>query len=123
MKPVPWAALGWFTVALVALMMAIRAFRTPMPFVVQPPPHSTVLPLPTLQSQPAQAASGVHPVITPQTLPAGARPSIAAGHRLLKCVVNGQVTYTNNPQECPVGAASSVTVYPTQGYLPTKPPS
>ncbi len=121
MRPFPWAAVGWFAVALFALGMAIRAFRTPVLPVVQSLPHGMALPHPTPQFKPAQAASGVHPAIAPQTLPTRAGPSTAAGHRLLKCVVNGQVTYTNNPQDCPVGTASSVTVYPTKGYLPTRP--
>ncbi|MGC9185472.1 MAG: hypothetical protein ACP5GC_08510 [Thiomonas sp.] len=121
MRPFPWAAVGWFAVALFALGMAIRAFRMSVPPVVQPPSRGMALPQPTPQFKPAQAASDVHSTIPPQIPLIAAKPSTAAGHRLLKCVVNGQVTYTNNPQDCPVGTASSVTVYPTKGYLPTRP--
>ena len=123
MNRFPWAAVGWFIVAVFALGMSVSAFRSSRPVagfhVLQtvPPPSPAALfkpvsPQPTPQSFAAGSLSapGTAPPATP-----------TAGVRLLKCVVHGQVTYTNNPQDCPMGTASSVTVFPTQGYLATKP--
>ena len=119
MTRVPWAAVGWFVLSVIALGMAIRAFHAPAPGLSaqvvqgQKAPSAvaaTTTVLPASKLQPDARSATIAP---PQTK--------AAGVRLIKCVVHGQVTYTNNPQECPAGSASAVTVYPTQGYLPSKP--
>ena len=122
MTRVPWVAVGWFVLTVIALGMAIRAFHAPAPGLSaqvvqgQKAPSAvaatTTVP-PASKLQPDARSAQPAKVIPPQTK--------AAGVRLIKCVVHGQVTYTNNPQECPAGSASAVTVYPTQGYLPSKP--
>ncbi|NNM64904.1 MAG: hypothetical protein HKL99_09885 [Burkholderiales bacterium] len=123
MNRIPWAAVAWFSFSASALVMAISAFRSPLHRTGLQAPQSLLPPRPGVQfkqarpsqtHQPDSAGIVHHPsgTLLQQSV---------AGVRLLKCVVNGQVTYTNNPQDCPTKAASSVTVYPTQGYLPTNP--
>ena len=69
---------------------------------------------------PSPSSPNLHPSPRPLTPSAEKHPFSAAGDKLLKCMVNGQVTYTNNPQDCPDGTVSNLTVYPTKGYLSMK---
>jgi hypothetical protein len=120
-KPIPWAAVAWFAVSIIALGMSIKTFQSATGPLHGHAPQSGLIPSPATSVAPAPVSPSAHTAATTQTPPVQKRPLIAAGDKLLKCVVSGQVTYTNNPQECPAGTASDLTVYPTQGYLPTKP--
>jgi hypothetical protein len=120
-KPIPWAAVAWFVVSIIALGMSIKTFQTDVGLLHGHAPQSGLIPSPATFAAPAPVNPSAHTAATTQTPPVQKRPFIAAGDKLLKCVVNGQVTYTNNPQECPSGTASSVTVFPTKGYLATRP--
>ena len=121
MKPIPWMAVAWFAVSIIALGMSIKTFQTTTRPLHGHASQSALMPSPATSVAPVPVNPSAHTAATPQTPPVQNRPFIAAGDKLLKCVVNGQVTYTNNPQECPSGTASSVTVYPTKGYLATRP--
>lgn len=121
MKPIPWAAVAWFAVSIIALGMSINTFRSAAePLHGQAPP-SVQAPNPAPSVRTPSVSQGTQGAVATQALPDQKRLFIAAGDKLLKCVVNGQVTYTNDPQECPTGAAASMTVHPTKGYLATKP--
>ncbi|WP_286730708.1 MULTISPECIES: hypothetical protein [unclassified Thiomonas] len=121
MKPIPWMAVAWFVISIIALGMSIKTFQTTTGPLHGHAPQSGPIPSPATAVAPAPVNPSAHTAATPQTPPVQNRPFIAAGDKLLKCVVNGQVTYTNNPQECPSGTASIVTVFPAKGYLATKP--
>ncbi len=112
MTRVPLASLVWFVLSAAALWMAVRAFQS-MPAPLAHPAHFQIA-SPPLPAKPRQPAI----VQPPPTTPAQTQ---AAGVQLIKCMIHGQVTYTNDPQECPSAAEHHLTVYPTQGYLPTKP--
>lgn len=123
MKRIPWAAVGWFALSVIALGMSISAFRSPLSRIELHPPQG-VLPIsPAVQFKPAQHSQSRQPISAGIAQPPSKTPPPlhGAGVQLIKCVIHGQVTYTNNPQECPAATASKLTVYPTQGYLPTKP--
>lgn len=121
MKPTPWAAVAWFALAVIALGMAINTFQSATEPGLGHAPTSALKASSATAVAPATVSLSAHATATPQTATTGKNPSPTAADRLLKCVVNGQVTYTNDPQECPSGASSSVTVYPTKGYLATRP--
>ena len=121
MKPIPWAAVAWFAASIIALGMSIKTFQSATGPRLGHAPQSMLTPRPATAVAPETVSPSAQGAAMKQTLPDQKRPFIAAGDNLLKCVVNGQVTYTNDPQECPSGAAYSVTVYPTKGYLATKP--
>lgn len=121
MKPIPWMAVAWFAVSIIALGMSIKTFQTTTRPLHGHAPQSGLITRPATYVAPAPVNPSAHTAATTQTPPVQKRPFIAAGDKLLKCVVNGQATYTNNPQECPAGTASDLTVYPTKGYLATKP--
>lgn len=121
MKPIPWAAVAWFAVSIIALGVSIKTFLSAPGPQLGHAPQSALMPHPATKVAPTTVSPSAQGAAMKQTLPDQKRPFIAAGDKLLKCVVNGQVTYTNDPQECPSGVASSVTVYPTKGYLATKP--
>lgn len=123
MTRVPWAAVGWFAVSILALGLSISGFRSSMPRFGLHAPPSTRIPNPSAQFQPAPPSQRNQPGSAVAQTPAmnSPRQAATAGVQLLKCVVNGHVTYTNNPQECPAATASTVTVFPTRGDLPTTP--
>lgn len=121
MKRIPWAALVWFVASIIALGMSIKTFQSATGPLHGHAPESALMPRPVTSVAPAPLSPSAHAAATAQTPPVQKRPFIAAGDKLLKCVVNGQVTYTNNPQECPAGTTSDLTVYPTKGYLATRP--
>ncbi|MDD4888211.1 MAG: hypothetical protein PHO64_15075 [Thiomonas sp.] len=121
MKRIPWAAVAWFAVSIIALGMSIKTFQSATGPIHGHAPQSALMPSPATSVAHAPVGPSAHSAATTQTPPAGMHPSLAAGDKLLKCVVNGQVTYTNNPQECASGTASSLMVYPTKGYLATRP--
>lgn len=123
MKRIPWAAVGWFTLSVIALGMSISAFRSPLSRIGLHPPQGVPPTSSAVKFNPAQHSQRAQPFSAgiaqpPSKVPP---PLHGAGVQLIKCVIHGQVTYTNNPQECPAATASKLTVYPTQGYLPTKP--
>lgn len=113
--------MGWFVVAIVALVMSISAFRSTRLPEGEHEHHGQQIPSATMPFNPSPASPNLHPSLQPLTPSAEKHPSSAAGGKLLKCMENDQVTYTNNPQDCPVGTVSNLTVYPTKGYLPMKP--
>jgi len=123
MKRIPWTAVGWFALSVIALGMSISAFRSPLPRIGLPPPQGVPPTSPAVQFKPAQHSQSPQPVSAGIAQPPSKTtpPLHGAGVQLIKCVIHGQVTYTNNRQECPAATASKLTVYPTQGYLPTKP--
>ena len=115
-----WHVVAWFALAIFATAMLLRSLQpTDLLHPARPaqwiPSQSAVAP-PAQAMVPARnrgAASG-------DSVP-GARvhPMPTAGTQLIKCVVHGQVTYTNDPQECQDATQSgSVTVYPTAGVRP-----
>jgi hypothetical protein len=120
MTRVPWAAVGWFAMSILALGMSISAFRSSRPRFGLHAPPSTLVPNPSAQFQPAPPSQRNQPGSAVAQTPSP-RQAATAGVQLLKCVVNGSVIYTNNPQECPAATASTVTIFPTRGYQPTKP--
>lgn len=94
--------------------MAVVAFRsTPIQTA-----HRAIQAVRELNRVQLQASTPIH---RPQPVPRAQLQSRGAGVQLIKCVIHGQVTYTNNPQECPAATESSLTVYPTHGYLSAKP--
>lgn len=123
MKRNSWAAVGWFALSVIALGMSIRAFRSPLPGIGLYRPQGVMPTNPAAQFNPAQHSQRPQPVSAGIAQPPSKTtpPLHGAGVQLIKCVTHGQVTYTNNPQECLAATASKLTVYPTQGYLPTKP--
>ena len=102
MKRIPWAAVGWFALSVIALGMSISAFRSPLPRIGLPPPQGVPPTSPAVQFKPAQHSQSPQSVSAGIAPPSKTTPPLhGAGVQLIKCVIHGQVTYTNNRQECP----------------------
>lgn len=112
MRRVPLASIVWFVLSAAALWMALRAFQSMPAHIAQPAQLQMASPTPP--AKPRASAIIQPPPKAPQR-------RHEAGVQLIKCVIHGQVTYTNDPQECPSAAEHHLTVYPTQGYLPARP--
>ena len=123
MKRIPWAAVGWFALSVIALGMSISAFRSPLPRIELRPLQSVLPTSSATRFKPTQPSRSPQPVSAGIAQPPSKTtpPLHGAGVQLIKCMIHGQMTYTNNPQECPAATASKLMAYPTQGYLPTKP--
>jgi hypothetical protein len=111
-----WKALAWFALAVLAALMAACSWNSPR--LPSARPGLPALPVaPAIVRAPGRVGAAAALVRPPRPTPS--RVAKPAGSRLLKCSEHGEVTYTNDPQDC-VGApvSRSIVVYPTQGYEP-----
>lgn len=111
-----WRAAAWAALALVAALMAVVSWWNLQTAWLSTPPR-------LLPSAPPAARVSVPRAGTTHALPTSraglARATAPAGSALIKCLDHGDVTYTNDPQECAgASAPRALVVYPTRGYEP-----
>jgi hypothetical protein len=117
-----WPAVAWFALAVFATAMLLRSLQ-PAGSLRPVHPAQWMLPRPAVPPQWHSQTTG--PEADRSAPPKAGMPAAAVqtgptvGTQLIKCAIHGQVTYTNDPQECQDAAQSgSVTVYPTRGVRP-----
>ena len=111
-----WRAAAWAALALVAALMAVVSWWNLQTAWLSTPPR-------LLPSAPPAARVSVPRAGTTHALPTSRagleRATAPAGSALIKCLDHGEVTYTNDPQECAgASAPRAIVVYPTRGYKP-----